>query len=147
MKIINKTIKLDTTKEFDFIDLTDRIEDFVKQSGLKNGLVNIQTLHTTAPLMINENEPLLIEDIKKHLEKLSSKKLEYNHDNFKIRTVNMCSGECANGHSHCKTIHLPTSITLNLINNKLQLGQWQRILFWELDRARKRKVQIQILGE
>jgi len=61
--------------------------------------------------------------------------------------VNMCDDECVNGHSHCKAILLPTSVTLNIVDSKLQLGQWQRIFIRELDRSRPRKVQIQIIGE
>jgi len=52
-----------------------------------------------------------------------------------------------NGHSHCKAVHLPTSVTLNLIEGQMQLGTWQRIMFIELDRARDRKIQVQIFGE
>lgn len=147
MKTANKTFKFQTKGEYDFIDITDLIKDFVKESGIQNGLVNTQTMHTTAQIIVNENEPLLIEDIKKHLEKLSPKTLEYNHDNFNVRTVNMCDGECANGHSHCKAIHLLTSATLNLINGKLQTGMWQRVFLLELDRSRPRKVQVMIIGE
>jgi thiamine phosphate synthase YjbQ (UPF0047 family) len=56
-------------------------------------------------------------------------------------------GECANGHSHLKAIHLPTSVTLNIFNNKIQLGQWQRILFIELDRSRNREISLLVIGE
>lgn len=97
--------------------------------------------------MLNENEPLLIEDIKNNLKNTSPKNLIYNHNNFCQRTVNMCDGECNNGHSHCRAIHLPSVLTLNLINGQTQLGQWQRIFFIELDRARPRKIQVQIIGE
>lgn len=147
MKIKNKTISYQTKGEFDFLDITEDVKAFVKESGVRNGLVNIQTLHTTAALMLNENEPLLIEDIKRNLESTSPKNLTYNHDDFGKRTVNMCSDECANGSAHCKAIHLPSNITINLIDGELQFGQWQKILFVELDRSRPRKYQIQIIGE
>lgn len=147
MKTANKTIGYKTKEFLEFIDITDEVKNFIKENQIRNGLVNIQTLHTTAALILNENEPLLIEDIKKNLEKLASKGLPYNHDDFDRRTVNMCDNECVNGHSHCKSIYLPSNLTLNLINGEIQFGQWQRILFVELDRARDRKVQIQIIGE
>ncbi len=147
MKVKNKIFEIKTEKEFDFIDFTDKLKKFVKESKIKNGLINVQTRHTTAMLLLNENEPLLIKDMKKHLAKISPKSLKYNHDNFKIRTVNMCAGECANGHSHCKALLMPANITLNLIKSKLQVGMWQRIFLLELDRKRKRKVQIQIMGK
>ena len=147
MKNANKTIEYQTKGEFDFIDITEEVKNFAKESQIKNGLVNIQTLHTTATLILNENEPLLIEDIKRNLENCAPKNLTYSHDDFGIRTVNVCEDECVNGHSHCKSIHLPVNVTLNLIEGEIKFGQWQRIMFVELDKARKRKVQIQIIGE
>ncbi|MGM0438875.1 MAG: secondary thiamine-phosphate synthase enzyme YjbQ [Patescibacteria group bacterium] len=147
MKIENKVLKIDTKKSLDFIDITDKIKSFVDDINVSDGLVNIQSMHTTAMLLLNENEPLLIEDIKKNLESIASKNKEYNHDNFDVRTVNMCDDECANGHAHCKAVYLTPTNTINLINNKLQLGKWQRVFLLELDRPRPRKVQVQVLGE
>lgn len=147
MKNVHKIIEYQTKGLFDFIDITDGVEAFIGENEIKNGLVNIQTLHTTAGLILNENEPLLIEDIKLHLERAAPRDLKYNHDDFGRRKVNLCEDECINGHSHCKALHLPVNVTLNLIDGKAQFGQWQRILFVELDRARKRKVQIQVMGE
>ncbi len=103
-------------------------------------------MHTTAMLILNENEPLLLEDMKKNLESLASRKNNYDHDNFDIRTVNMCEDECANGHSHCKAMYLSPNVVLNLIKGKMQLGQWQRVLYIELDRSKKRDIQVAILG-
>ena len=143
----NKTIEVKSKEQFDIVDLTDKVESFAKESEIKNGLVNVQTLHTSATIFVQENEPLLLEDIKKSLERIAPQNIDYNHDDFSRRTVNMCDDECRNGHSHCKAVCLPTSVTLNLIDNKIQLGTWQRVMFIELDRARQRKMQVQILGE
>lgn len=147
MQIKNKIFEYQTKGEFDFRDITDNIVNFVKESKIKNGIVNIQSLHTTATVFINENEPLLLKDMRANLEKLAPSNINYNHDNFEIRTVNMCEGECANGRSHCRALYLPTSVTLNLIDDKITFGRWQRIMHVELDRSRPRKVQVQIIGE
>jgi secondary thiamine-phosphate synthase enzyme len=147
MKILNKEIEFKTKEIFEFIDITDEIEKFAKESGIKNGIINVFIMHTSAALIANENEPLLIEDFKKSLEKTASKNENYKHDNMEIRTVNVCKDECINGHSHCKAIYLLANVVLNLIEDKLQLGQWQRIMAVELDRPRQRKIQIQIIGE
>jgi secondary thiamine-phosphate synthase enzyme len=147
MKTANKTINLKTKGCFDFINLTGEIKNFVKESGVKNGLVNIQSMHTTGAVVVNEDEPLLIGDIKNQLERLMPQKLKYSHDDFSIRTVNMCDDECANGHAHCKAILLQMNATINVVNNELQLGRWQQIFFLELDRNRDRKVQVQIIGD
>jgi secondary thiamine-phosphate synthase enzyme len=147
MKSKNKILEYQTKGEFDFIDITEEVEKFVRESQIGEGLVNIQILHTSAALILNENEPLLLEDIRANLERTASKEVRYSHDDFSKRTVNLCEDECINGHSHCKAIHLPSTITLNLIDGKLQLGQWQRIMLVELDRSRPRKIQLQIIGE
>ncbi len=147
MKTNTKIIEKKTEKLFDITDVTDEVISFVEESGINDGLVNIQTMHTTATIFLNENEPLLLKDIKENLEKIAPSNAEYKHDDFDTRTVNMCNDECENGHSHCKAIYLPSNLTLNLVKGKLQLGQWQRVLFIELDRSRNRKFQIQIIGE
>ncbi len=147
MKTHHKVISVQTEECLQFIDLTEEVEKVVEESGIKNGLVNVQTNHTTAMLTLNENEPLLIEDMKEHLDLISPIDKEYRHDNFEVRTVNMCDDECANGHSHCKALHLNSNLTLNLLEGKIQFGTWQRVMFIELDRTRPRKVQTMIIGE
>jgi len=147
MKVYQKTIAIKTKEQFDIIDLTEKIKSFVKESSVKNGLINIQTLHTTATVFIQENEPLLLEDIKKYLERIAPQSIQYNHDDFGRRTVNVCEDECRNGHSHCKALNLPANVTLNLVDGEAQLGRWQAVLFIELDSSRERKVQCQIIGE
>jgi secondary thiamine-phosphate synthase enzyme len=147
MKSDSIDFSFQTKDLFDFIDLTDQIKDFLKGTNIKNGLVNVQCLHTSAALIVNENEPLLIEDIKDNLSRIAPQDIDYNHDDFDRRTVNMCPDECVNGHSHCKSIHLLPSSTLNFKEGELQLGQWQRILLVELDHSRPRTVQVQIIGE
>jgi secondary thiamine-phosphate synthase enzyme len=133
MKIINKTIELNTNKLFDFCDITEQIKELSRESAISNGLANIQIMHTSAALIINENEPNLIEDMKQAIERSAPQDIKYQHRD--------------NGHSHCKSIFLPNNITLNIINKSLQLGQWQRIFLVELDSPRMRKVQIEIIGE
>ena len=147
MRTANKVLKYQSRGCFDFIDFTEDVEEFVSDSLMKNGLVNIQILHTSAALILNENEPLLLEDMKASLDRIAPRDAGYQHDDFSVRTVNLCEDECVNGHSHCKAVRLPVNITLNLIGGRLQLGQWQRIMLVELDDSRPRQVQVQIIGE
>lgn len=148
MIIKNKTLQYKTKGGLEFEDITDEVHNFVTESGVKNGLINIQTLHTTTAIIVNENEPYLIEDMKKNLSEMAVKDAYYGHNDFSVRTVNMCGlDECKNGHSHCLAAYLPTHVTLNVVNSKVSFGQWQRIFFIELDHSRDRKVQMQIMGE
>jgi len=146
MKITNHIINLKTAATLDFIDITEKVREKIKEAGVTNGVINIQSLHTTMAVIVNEAEPLLIADMKELLEKLAPRTYKYAHDNFEIRTVNMCDGECANGHSHNKAIHLPTSTMMNITGSDLQLGQWQRVFAVELDRSRPRQIALQIMG-
>ena len=147
MKIINEIIKLKTATTLDFIDITDKIQSKIKQAGIKNGIINIQSMHTTVAVIVNEAEPLLIGDLKKTLEKVAPRTMEYMHDNFEIRTVNMNPNEPVNGHSHCKAVFLTPGVFLNIVKSKLQLGKWQRIFAVELDDSRPRQIALQIIGK
>ena len=62
-------LELRTTGAMDFVDLTERLADCVERAGIEHGLVNVQCLHTSAALLVNENEPLLHEDFRALLER------------------------------------------------------------------------------
>ncbi|MDR3558775.1 MAG: secondary thiamine-phosphate synthase enzyme YjbQ [Candidatus Pacebacteria bacterium] len=146
MKIRNHVMKLTTNATLDFIDITDKVLKMIKEKGVKNGVINIQSMHTTMAVIIQEAEPLLLGDLKKTLEKVAPRTTKYMHDNFSIRTVNMNPNEPINGHSHCKALFLTPGVFLNIAKSKLQLGKWQRIFAVELDDARPRMIALQIIG-
>ena len=110
MKIANHIIKLTTSATLDFIDVTDKVKKIIKDKGIKDGIVNIQSMHTTMAVIIQEAEPLLLGDLKKTLEKVAPRTIKYMHDNFDIRTVNMNPNEPVNGHSHCKAVFLTPGV-------------------------------------
>jgi|SRR5215475_2361312 len=145
-KVFHRHISLITSERLQFIDLTDQITGLVKESGIQHGLVNIQSKHTTAAIVVNEREPLLLEDMKKVLDRIAPPDHYYQHNDFSIRTVNMEEEETGNGHSHCQSLFLPTSNQLNLTCGRLDLGRWQRIFLLELDCARERVVSVMIFG-
>jgi secondary thiamine-phosphate synthase enzyme len=142
----SKQITYQTGYTLEFIDMTEKICDAIRASKIDHGILTIHTLHTTTAILINENEPLLLEDLKRTLEKLVPQNDFYRHDDFSIRTVNMTEEERQNGHSHCKAMLLPTCASLNIVNRRLRLGRWQRIFLVELDRARKRSVSLTAYG-
>ena len=147
MKVLTENFKLKTKNGPEFIDITDRVRKIIKQTGIKNGTVIVFSKHTTAAIKINENEPLLIKDMKDFLARIASPKAFYNHNDFERRTVNMCSGECANGHAHCQHLVLSTSEKIPLVKGKMAFGLWQRIFLVELDHGREREVVVQVMGE
>ena len=146
VEVRHRTLQLHTEEGLQFIDLTAALRQFVGDSGFVHGLLNVQTQHTTTAIIVNENEPLLLEDLKKSLERLAPSTVSYRHDDFDIRTENLTPDERPNGHAHCKALFLRSSETLNIDNGELDLGRWQRVFFLELDEARERTVSLSILG-
>jgi secondary thiamine-phosphate synthase enzyme len=143
----HRTLNLHTDECLQFIDLTAALRQFVDDSGIVNGILNIQTRHTTTAIIVNENEPLLLADLKKTLERLAPQTVSYAHDDFDIRTENLTPDERPNGHAHCKALFLRSSETLNIMNGELDLGRWQRVFFLELDGARPRTISLSLLGQ
>lgn len=146
VEVCHRAVNLHTDEALQFIDLTAALRQFVEESGLRQGFLNVQTRHTTTAIIINENEPLLLDDLKKSLERVAPRTVSYKHDDFDIRTENLTPDERPNGHAHCKALFLRSSETLNIINGELDLGRWQRVFFVELDGARQRTVSLSILG-
>ncbi len=144
-KTHHSLIRLRTKECLQFIDITNEVKAIVARAGIRNGLVNVQTKHTTTAIIVNENEPLLHEDLKQLLERLAPCSAEYQHNDFS-RRVGIPPDEPANGHSHCKALFLPMSACVNLADGQLQLGRWQRIFLVELDEARERSVSVMVIG-
>ena len=143
-----KELSFKTKGIFHFLDVTEEVEKLIKESGVKFGFVNIQSLHTTGAVIVNEYEDgLLKHDFIELFNRISPQKNYFKHDDFKVRYQNMCDGECKNGQAHTLMILLSVNVTMNVIKGKLQLGQWQKIFFVDLDRKRDRKVQILVQGE
>ena len=145
-KAYYQNFEIQTRGGMEFHDCTEAIEDLIQQSPIREGIVHIQSKHTTAAVIINENEPLVLQDMKRVLERIAPQTDDYLHNDFSIRTVNMTDEEDQNGHSHCKAIFLPVSQMLNIVDGSLDLGRWQRIFLLELDCARKRTLSIMIMG-
>ena len=146
MKIQTKKIDLQSDKQLEFIDVTSMVEEAVGESGVKNGMVAIFSPHTTGAIVINHNEPMLIQDMTRILYKIVPIDERYSHDMFELTKLNKSDGR-SNGHSHCKNMLLGSSETVPIENGELTLGFKQNIFFVELDGARKRDFFVQILGE
>ena len=147
MKVKNFSLKVDTKDAPQLIDITDWVKGCVADSHIRNGLVLVYSKHTTAAVKINENEPLLIEDMAEFLERIAPRDAYYRHNDFSIRTVNMTEDESPNGHAHLQHLMLGCSETIPLVDGAIPFGQWQSIFFIELDHPRPREVMVQIMGE
>ncbi len=147
MKVKNFSLKVDTKDAPQLIDITDWVKGCVADSRISNGMVLVYSRHTTAAVKINENEPMLIEDMAEFLERIAPRDAYYRHNDFTIRTVNMTEDESPNAHAHLQHLMLGCSETIPLIDGNIPFGQWQSIFFIELDHPRPREVMVQIVGE
>jgi secondary thiamine-phosphate synthase enzyme len=138
-------IELRTRAGLEFVDVTLLIAEVVERSGVTEGLVSVQSLHTTAAVVVNEDEPLLLEDLRAALERAAPRRLAYLHDEMDLRT-GVPTDEPANGHAHCKALFLRASETLAVAEGRPRLGRWQRVFLVELDGPRMRTLSLTVLG-
>jgi secondary thiamine-phosphate synthase enzyme len=141
------TIRLTTNQPTEFLDLTDDLKSLIRDSGVRLGFVNVQSLHTTAAIVVNEHEPLLLSDFVAALEHAAPSTAPYRHDDLIARTVNLAPDERVNGHAHCRALFLPLSACINVIDGTLRLGVWQRVFLVELDGPRHREISVMVVGE
>lgn len=139
-------LEVETRAPLELVDVTDSVAAIVARSGILEGLVAVQSLHTTAAVVVNEAEPLLLHDLGVTLERAAPRHLAYRHDDFDVRTANMGPNEPANGHAHCKALFLRASETLSVADGGLRLGRWQRIFLVELDGPRRRRACVTVMG-
>ncbi|NLX47951.1 MAG: YjbQ family protein [Euryarchaeota archaeon] len=130
---------IETKGEGDMVDVTALVEKAVTDSGLMQGAALVFVPHSTAAIVMLENEPGLRDDIASALERNFPKELKYQH--------HLRWGD-GNGHSHVRSTFLGASVTLPFDQGRLERGQWQQVALLELDvRGRQRDLIVQVLGE
>ena len=142
-----RRLVFETHQPIQFLDITDEVAELVRVAGVREGVANVFSRHTTAAVCIQEDEPLLLEDLREFLQRSAPAEAHYRHNDFRVRTVHMHDDESPNGHSHCLQLMLGTSESVPVADGELLLGTWQRIFLVELDGPRQsREVVIQALG-
>ena len=141
-----ETLPFRTTAAREFADVTDQVAEVVRRAAVSQGWVSVFSKHTTAAVVLNENEPLLLEDMGAMLERLSTAAGIYQHNDLSRRVGEMEPDECANGHAHCQHLVLGSSENIPIAQGRMDLGRWQRIFLLELDRPRNRQLVVQVFG-
>jgi secondary thiamine-phosphate synthase enzyme len=138
-------ITLRSRSRLEFIDITDAVTEAVGRCGVGRGLVHVQSRHTTTGVVVNENEPLLLEDFRRLLEEWAPRRAAYRHNDLGARE-SVPPGERPNADAHARALLLGHSETLEVAEGRLQLGRWQRLFLVELDGPRLRTVSVLVLG-
>jgi secondary thiamine-phosphate synthase enzyme len=142
MLIKSKTIKLETDRKVQLFDLTDEVKQFLAESGVRDGMGMVSTLHTTTGVFFTEVQDALWDDIETFLRKLVAEHADYKHNDPRFSDC-----ERGNAAAHLRAILLGGSLALQVEEGRLVLGQFQRIIFAELDGPRSRSIRMQFMGE
>ena len=133
-RVFNRVHSFSTRGEIEFVDLTGQVVEAVSESGVRNGLVHVFAPHATGVLILTENEPGLLDDIKEFFEKLVPKGLGYEHP--------------SNAYAHLRSILFPPDRTLPVVDGRVVFGTWQSLMFVETDVSpRRRTIVFQVIGE
>ncbi len=142
-----RRLRLATREPIQLIDITDAVGDELRPLGRVHGMVTLFSQHTTAAIRVQEDEPLLRQDLCDFLARCAPPDAHYRHNDFQLRTEHMHPDERPNGHSHCLQLMLGSSETVPVADGELLLGTWQRLFLVELDGPRpEREVLLHLLS-
>lgn len=143
MRLAHHTLTLHTNGSTELCDITPQIHELSAREGIRDGWITVTSQHTTAAITVNENEPRLLQDVQRFLMRLVPKDAEYLHNDIEARGM---PDEPRNAHAHIAAMLLGATATLGVQGGRLALGQYQSVLFVELDGPRSRHVGVQIGG-
>ncbi len=136
MKSHTAYLTFNTKNRRELIRITDHVRNIVQESGIKEGLCLVSSMHLTASVIIQDDEKGLHEDIWKWLENLAPYKEDYKHHK---------TGE-DNADAHLKNLLTHLQVVLPVTNGKLDLGPWQEIFYAEFDGQRNKRVIVKVIG-
>ncbi len=135
-KAYTEYLWFNTKNRRELIRITDRVQEAVKKSGIKEGLCLVSAMHLTASVFVQDDEEGLHQDIWEWLEKLAPFRQDYRHH---------LTGE-DNADAHLKNLLTHLQVVLPVTEGKLDLGPWQEIFYAEYDGQRSKRVVIKIIG-
>ena len=148
MKTFHREERLRTAGGLSVRDITEQVQEAVKESGVRDGVCCVYSPHTTCAVRVNEYERGFLEDFSVLLRRLVPTEHYYAHDDWDRRTENVSEDdEASNGHAHCMSMLMgPAGESIPVRDGVLCLGRWQRVLFLELDRERERRWLVHVVG-
>ncbi len=138
MKSYRKELWFNVPRRRGFINITGELENCLRESGVREGLLLCNAMHITASVFINDNESGLHADFEKWLEKLAPEKpySQYAHN-----------GAEDNADAHLKRTVMGREVVVALTEGRLDLGPWEQIFYGEFDGMRRKRVLVKIIGE
>ncbi len=139
MKSYRKELWFNIPARRAFVNITPMVEECLRESKIKEGIVLVNAMHITASVFINDDESGLHYDFEKWLEKLAPHEpvRQYRHNN---------TGE-DNADAHLKRQVMGREVIVAVTNGRLDFGPWEQIFYGEFDGRRKKRVLVKIIGE
>ena len=138
MKSYREYLAFETKKRREYLNITPEVEKVLKKSGIREGLVLVNAMHITASVYINDDEPGLIQDFDRFLEKTAP----YDPQGY----LHHETGE-DNGDAHLKRQLFGREVVCALTEGKLDFGPWEQIFYAEFDGRRRKRVLVKVIGE
>ena len=140
-RVATTVSKVQTEKREELYNLTQMVRDFVKSSGVTAGSVIVSSMHTTCALVINEWQDALVHDVKAYIQSLTEADTYYRHNDPQLSDCDR-----HNADSHLRSLILGMTLTFQIAEGEIVLGEWQSIIMAELDGPRERTVRLQAMG-
>jgi secondary thiamine-phosphate synthase enzyme len=137
MKIHTAYLTFHTKKRKEIVPITNEVERIIWESSIKDGMALVSSMHTTASVIVNEEESGLYRDIMEWAEKIAPENPSYQHHQ---------AGD-GNGDAHLKNLLLHHQVIVPFTNGHIDSGPWQRIFFCEFDGQRNRRVIVKVMGK
>jgi secondary thiamine-phosphate synthase enzyme len=139
MKSYRKELWFHIPSRRGFVNITSQVEEAVRESGIKDGMVLINAMHISASVFINDDEHGLHQDYEKWLEKLAPHEPvdQYRHND---------TGE-DNADAHLKRQVMGREVVVAITDGNLDFGPWEQIFYGEFDGRRRKRVLVKIIGE
>jgi secondary thiamine-phosphate synthase enzyme len=137
MKTYTDYLFFSTKKQKEIVNITRQVDEIVKKSGVKEGMVLVSAMHITASVFINDEEPGIKQDFLEWAEKIAPFNPNYHHHQ---------TGE-SNGDAHLKSILFHHEVTIPITKGELDFGPWQQVFYGEFDGRRRKRVVVKVLGE
>jgi secondary thiamine-phosphate synthase enzyme len=140
-KMFNRIVDWITGERTQLINITDRVNEIVQKSGIRDGLVHLQSLHTTTAVFINEWQDALLHDVKSFLDQVVCREHGWRHNDPRFSDC-----ERQNADSHLRGMMMGQCLCLQVRNSAVLLGTWQSIILAEFDGPRSRSMSVQVSG-
>ena len=138
MKSYRKELVINYPKRRGYVNITPKVEQVLSESGIKEGLVLVNSMHITSSVFINDDESGLLRDFEVWLEKLAHEKphSQYKHNGYED-----------NADAHLKRQVMGREVVVAVTNGRLDFGTWEQIFYGEYDGMRDKRLLIKIIGE